>query len=120
MSVKGTGQFSFVDALLPRGLKGSGRLDRLSELVRWYRFEKLLAKMRQEGPGRPGYRPVLMFKALLLQSLYGLSDAELEEALGDRLSFRRFVGLGLEDDIPDHTTLCRFRNGLVEAGLLEK
>ena len=119
MSVKGTGQFSFVDALLPQGLKGSGRLDRLSELVKWYRLEKLLAKLRQEGPGRPGYRPVLMFKALLLQSLYGLSDAELEEALGDRLSFRRFVGLGLEDDIPDHTTLCRFRNRLVEAGLLE-
>lgn len=111
---------SFVEALLPQGLKGSGRLDRLDELVKWYRFEKVLAKVRQEGPGRPGYRPVLMFKALLLQSLYGLSDAELEEALCDRLSFRRFVGLGLEDETPDHTTLCRFRNGLVAAGLLEK
>lgn len=120
MSVKGSGQLSFVEALLPQGLKGSGRLDRLDELVKWYRFEKVLAKLRQEGPGRPGYRPVLMFKALLLQSLYGLSDAELEEALCDRLSFRRFVGLGLEDETPDHTTLCRFRNGLVAAGLLEK
>ncbi len=120
MSVKGTGQLSFVEALLPQGLQGSGRLDRLSELVKWYRFEKLLGKLRQEGPGRPGYRPVLMFKALLLQSLYGLSDAQLEEALGDRLSFRRFVGLSLEDAVPDHTTLCRFRNGLVAAGLLEK
>jgi IS5 family transposase len=61
-----------------------------------------------------------MFKALLLQSLYGLSDAELEEALNDRLSFRRFVGLSLEDATPDHTTLCRFRLALIEAGLLEK
>jgi IS5 family transposase len=61
-----------------------------------------------------------MFKALLLQSLYGLSDAELEEALGDRLSFRRFVGLSLEDEVPDHTTICRFRNRLIEAGLLDK
>jgi IS5 family transposase len=120
MSVKGSGQLSFVEALLPQGLRGSGRLDRLTELVKWYRFEKVLGKLRQEGPGRPGYRPVLMFKALLLQSLYGLSDAELEEALCDRLSFRRFVGLGLEDETPDHTTLCRFRNGLVAAGLLEK
>lgn len=120
MAVKGSGQLSFVEALLPQGLKGSGRLDRLAELVKWYRFERLLAKLRQEGPGRAGYRPVLMFKALLLQSLYGLSDAELEEALCDRLSFRRFVGLGLEDETPDHTTLCRFRNGLVAAGLLEK
>ena len=61
-----------------------------------------------------------MFKALLLQSLYGLSDAELEEALGDRLSFRRFVGLGLEDAVPDHTTICRFRLRLIDGGLLEK
>ena len=119
MSVKGTGQFSFVDALLPKGLAGSRRLDRLIDLVKWYRFEKLLAGLRSEGPGRPGYRPLLMFKALLLQSLYGLSDPELEEALYDRLSFRRFVGLGLEDAVPDHSTLCRFRLKLVEEGLLE-
>lgn len=120
MSVKGTGQFSFVDALLPGGLGRAGRLDRLSELVRWYRFEKVLALLRSEGPGRPGYRPLLMFKTLLLQSLYGLSDAETEEALCDRLSFRRFVGLSLEDEAPDHSTICRFRNLLVERGLLEK
>jgi IS5 family transposase len=44
----------------------------------------------------------------------------LEEALNDRLSFRRFVGLGLEDETPDHTTLCRFRLRLIEEGLLEK
>jgi IS5 family transposase len=120
MAVKRTGQLSFVEALLPGGLKGSGRLDRLTELVRWYRFEKLLARLRQEGPGRAGYRPAVMFKALLLQSLYGLSDPELEEALGDRLSFRRFVGLSLEDDTPDHTTICRFRLKLIDDGLLDK
>jgi IS5 family transposase len=60
-----------------------------------------------------------MFKAVLLQALYGLSERELEAALGDRLSFRRFVGLSLEDAAPDHTTLNRFRNGLAQAGLLE-
>jgi IS5 family transposase len=120
MSVKRTGQLSFVEAMLPDGLKGSSKLDRLIDLVRWYRFEKVLARLREEGPGRPGYKPMLMFKALLVQSLYGLSDAELEEALNDRLSFRRFVGLGLEDETPDHTTLCRFRNRLIGEGLLEK
>jgi IS5 family transposase len=61
-----------------------------------------------------------MFKALLLQALYGLSDAELEEAIADRLSFRRFIGLALEDAVPDHSTLCRFRNRVVTAGLVEK
>lgn len=119
MAVKGAGQFSFVEALLPEGLGRSGRLDRLIGLVKWYRFEKLLTGLREAGPGRAGYRPLLMFKALLLQSLYGLSDAQLEEALSDRLSFRRFVGLSLEDATPDHTTLCRFRLKLIEAGLLE-
>jgi transposase, IS5 family len=120
MAVKRTGQLSFVDALLPQGIGGSGRLDRLTQLVKWYRFEKRLAGLRSEGPGRAGYAPLLMFKTLLLQSLYGLSDAELEEALGDRLSFRRFVGLGLEDAVPDHTTICRFRLRLIDEGLLEK
>jgi len=120
MAVKKTGQLSFAEAMFPQGLGPASRLDRLTELVRWYRFEKLLARLREEGPGRPGYRPLLMFKALLLQSLYALSDSELEEALGDRLSFRRFVGLSLDDGVPDHTTLCRFRNQLVAAGLLEK
>lgn len=120
MAVKRTGQLSFVEAMLPEGPRGNGRLDRLSELAKWYRFEKLLARLRDPGPGRPGYPVLVMFKALLLQSLYGLSDGELEEALADRLSFRRFIGLSLEDAVPDHTTLCRFRNRLVAEGLLEK
>ena len=54
----------------------------------------------------------------MLQSLYGLSDRELEEALDDRLSFRRFVGLSLAEPVPDHTVLNRFRNSLVAEGLL--
>jgi IS5 family transposase len=120
MAVKRTGQLGFVDGWLGRGVSGSDRLDRLTELVRWYRFEKLLARLRDAGPGRAAYAPLLMFKALLLQSLYGLSDAQLEEALGDRLSFRRFVGLSLQDDTPDHTTICRFRLRLIDEGLLEK
>jgi IS5 family transposase len=121
MSVKGRGQFSFVEALMPEALSRPGRLDRLCELVKWYRFEKLLVGLRGEsGPGRPGYQALVLFKALLLQSLYGLSDVELEEALADRLSFRRFIGLSLEDAVPDSTTLCRFRNLLVGGKRLEK
>lgn len=120
MAVKSGGQFSFVEALAPQLASGSSRLDRLAGLVKWYRFEKVLASLRDGGSGRPAYRPLLMFKALLLQSLYGLSDAELEEALIDRLSFRRFTGLSLSDAVPDHSTICRFRNLLIEQGMLEK
>jgi IS5 family transposase len=120
MSVKQTGQLSFVEALVSEGLGRNARLEKLSRLVKWRRFERLLAGLRDPGPGRPGYRPLLMFKALLLQAWYGLSDAELEEALSDRLSFRAFVGLSLQDAVPDHTTFCRFRSALVAAKLMEK
>ena len=120
MSEKQTGQFSFVEALAPQLVGGNGRLDRLHGLVKWYRFEKVLSSLREGGSGRPAYPSLLMFKVLLLQSLYGLSDAEMEEALGDRLSFRRFVGLSLTDAVPDHTTICRFRNLLVGQAMLEK
>lgn len=120
MSVKRTGQFSFAEALMPSGAGRNDQLERLHGLVRWYRFEKLLSPLRDEGPGRAAWPVLVMFKALILQALYGLSERELEGALGDRLSFRRFVGLSLEDAVPDHTTLNRFRNGLAQAGLLEK
>lgn len=120
MSEKRTGQFSFVEALSPQLAAGSGRLDRLHGLVKWYRFEKVLSGLRAGGAGRPAYPAVLMFKVLLLQSLYGLSDAETEEALADRLSFRRFVGLALSDAVPDHSTICRFRNLLVDHAMLDK
>jgi IS5 family transposase len=113
------GQFSFVDALVPVR-SGPHHLVKLSTLVTWHRFETLLTRLDKETiVGRPSYAPLIMFKALLLQSLYGLSDAELEEALYDRLSFRRFAGLALDETVPDHTTLCRFRNRMIEAGLLE-
>jgi IS5 family transposase len=112
MSVKRTGQLGFGEALS----SGRGRndaLERVSSLVDWGRIEQVLGGLRQEGPGRPGYRPLLLFKALLLQAWYGLSDGELEYRLGDSLAFGRFVGLSLEDEVPDHTTLCRFRNRLI-------
>jgi transposase, IS5 family len=119
MAVKRTGQLGFGEiGLSRRGVIPA--LERVSSLIDWGGFERALAGLRDEGPGRAGYRPLLLFKALLLQAWYGLSDAELEFRLGDSLAFGRFVGLSLEDEIPDHTTLCRFRNRLVGARLLEK
>jgi IS5 family transposase len=121
MAVKRTGQMSFVEAFLGGKVLGSpGTLDRIGSLVKWYRFEKLLEGLRRDGPGHPGWPALVLYKALILQSLYGLSDRELEEALADRLSFRRFAGLGLEENIPDHTVLNRFRNELIGRGLLDK
>ncbi len=113
-------QLGLAEAFASQKLGVNPRLERIAAEVKWYRFKKLLEKLEPEGPGRPPYEPLLMFKAMLLAQLYTLSDGQLEEQLNDKVSFRRFLGLGLEDDAPDHTTLCRFRNRLVEEGLSEK
>lgn len=118
MAIKRTGQLGFADAAVA-GLGGS-TLDRIDGLVRWYRFDKIVGRLRDNGPGRAAWPPLMMVKALLLASLYGLSDRELEEAIGDRLSFRRFVGLSLEESVPDHSSLSRFRTLLASQGLLDK
>lgn len=113
-------QMSLYEAFVSAKVGRNEMLEGLVRGVKWYRFEKLLNRLEPEGSGRPPFDPLMMFKALLLQQWYRLSDAEAEEALNDRVSFRRFVGLSLEDASPDHTTICRFRNRLVEAGLAEK
>lgn len=112
-------QPSFIDVLLPAGFGRNARLERIAELIVWSELERLVAQVRPGETGRPPYPPLAMLKALLLQQWYGLSDPGLEEALGDRLSFRRFCGLALDVPTPDETTLCRFRLALKEAGLGE-
>ena len=86
----------------------------------WERLAQVVAGVHAASRGRPSYPPLLMVKVLLLQQWYTLSDPQMEEALSDRLSFRRFVGLGLEDDTPDHSTISRFRAALEAAGLSDR
>ena len=52
---------------------------------------------------------MVMVKIMVLQQWYGASDEAIEEALWDRISFKRFVGLAVEDAVPDHSTISRFR-----------
>ncbi len=110
-------QSSFVEVLLPAGLGRNHRLERIAGLIDWAPIESLVRTVRCGEVGRPPYSALAMFKALLLQQWYGLSDPGLEEALLDRVSFRRFCGLALDGATPDETTLCRFRNALKEAQL---
>lgn len=95
-------------------------LDRLNPLMNWQPIEKALHAMYPANTGRPPLPPLILFKMCLLQHCYGLSDPQCEEQVRDRLSWRRFVGLGLQDAVPDETTLVRFRQRLVEHGLQEK
>ncbi len=110
-------QSSFVDAFLPKGFGRNARLEKIAVLLDWRPLEVLVLNVRGGEQGRPPYAALAMFKALLLQQWYGLSDHGLEESLLDRVSFRRFCGFALDADTPDETTLCRFRNALKDAGL---
>jgi IS5 family transposase len=112
-------QRGFVETFLPLGFGRNARLERIGAVLDWAPIEVLVKQLRPGRTGRPPYRALAMFKALLLQQWYGLSDPGLEEALSDRVSFRRFCGLSLEEATPDETTLCRFRLALAEKGLGE-
>ncbi len=94
-------------------------LKKIDNQIDWRPFQKVLEPLYHPTQGRPSHPPVMMFKALLLQQWYGLSDPGLEEAICDRLSFQRFLGLSLTDPIPDETRICRFRNRLSQEGLGE-
>lgn len=108
MAEKRLGQGSFADAFLGHGVGWNARLERIAEHFCWERFERLLRPLRASH-GRPGYPTLSLFKALLLQQWYQLSDPGLEEALTDRISFRRFCGFALDEITPDETTFVRFR-----------
>ena len=114
------GQLSLADGLVDSGAGRNRQLEKITALVDWAAFERLLRAVYAAPVGRPSYGPVVLMKCLLLQQWYRLSDPGLEEALADRLSFRCFVGLALADPVPDHSTLSRFRGELSRRGLAER
>jgi transposase, IS5 family len=120
MAIREMKQLSLADSLVARQGRSSVTLERLDGLVDWGPVAALLAPMEPSRRGAPGYPALPLYKMLLLQQWYALSDPGLEDAVADRLSFRRFVGLSLDEAAPDHSTLCRFRNGLIERSLTER
>src|SRR5471032_3024555 len=114
---RSSGQGDLGRAWLSPGLGRNVRLERIGRVFDWSSVERLVAEVYAAKRGRPSWPPLMMVKALLLQQWYGLSDPGLEEALGDRLSFRAFVGLSLEEGSPDHSVLSRFRKALRDKGL---
>ena len=99
-------------------------LERLARVVDFEVFRGPLIAALGRGPrskgGRPPFDPVLMFKILVLQALYSLSDEATEFQIKDRLSFQRFLGLGLDGTVPDATTLWLFRERLVKAKAIDR
>lgn len=98
-------------------------LVRLGEVIDWEGFraslERVHEKPRKSKAGRKTHDVILMFKMLILQQLYNIGDDELEYQVNDRLSFMRFLGLGIGDVVPDATSVWLFRKQLHELGLIE-
>src|ERR1017187_202964 len=123
------GQFGFFDtnnrleALLAKG----DPLEAIDALVPWESFRETIeavvltpAAAKKSNAGRKPIDAIVMFRMLILQSLYNLSDDQVEYQVRDRFSFTRFLKLGIEDRIPDGKTLWLFREKLAKAGLIEK
>lgn len=114
---------SFLDYCIDQRISKKSFLSDVDRIIDWKPIEKLLRKhykKTQAADGRPAYPPLPLFKMLLLQRWYDLSDPGLEAAVTDRLSFLRFTGFSFESSIPDETTICRFRNELIRKGLYKK
>src|SRR5215813_2868218 len=117
LSRRDLSQASFVDALVSGYGKVGGFLDRIDKAFDWSSFEALLSPIHGSAIGAPGYPPLTMFKIVLVQQWRTLSDPGAEEAVRDRLSFRRFCGLPLDVETPDHASIWRFRQTLDKLGL---
>ena len=120
MAYRISSQLGFADLAVTEA-SGSQFLRDVEQLLDWKPIEGLLrGEVPEKSEGARPYPPLLMFRAVLLQRWYGLSDPGLQEALGDRLSFRRFVGLPLTEEAPDYSTIWRFRERLMRSALWEE
>lgn len=104
-------------------LAGRDPLVELARGIPWESFREFIEQIhtqeRKRNAGRPSWDAVLIMKALVLATLYNLSDDQLEYQIRDRLSFMRFLGLQLEDRVPDAKTLWRYREQLTQRGVMQ-
>lgn len=106
-----------------RKLDEKDPLIHLDQLIFWEAFRPTLKAVRSAGrkstAGRKPFDEVLMFKVLVLQHLYNVSDDQIEYQIRDRYSFCRFLGLNPSDVVPDAKTIWLFREQLVKADLMK-
>ena len=113
--------FTFADAILKDSMDKNRCLIRIMDIansIDWNSIEAVLTGHYQVGTSKEGadaYPPLLLFKGLLLQKWFHIdSDPELESQINDRISFKKFLGLSLNDPSPDHSTFSRFRKRLTK------
>ena len=118
---------SFFNYALDQMLEVDNLLVKLNKLINWMEISESLntslGKRQEIVAGKPSYDYLSMYKVLLLQQWHNLSDPKMEESLKTRIDFMWFTGFGLASvdfNIPDETTICRFRNRLVKYRCLDK
>lgn len=111
------------DLRLSKLTKLGDPLEKLSKSIDFEIFRNLLeTNLSRLAKGRGGRRPydyVLMFKILILQRYYNLSDDQIEFQINDRMSFMRFLNLTIADDIPDSKTVWNFKEQLIKLEVIE-
>src|ERR1700678_463952 len=119
MQTKRKNQTTFFDMAVQQRGSTNRVLETIAREVDFSEAEKRVAATYLEG-GRPAHRVGVLLRVMILQHLYGLSDPQAEEQIKDRLSFQKFAQVDAHESVPDETTVCRFRNRLIQCGLHEQ
>ena len=115
-------QRSFVAPFVDKHSRKNEFFSQINKLVNWEPITTKLKKKYTKGltdRGAKAYSPLLLFKMHLISKWYQLSDTQTEAMVYDSISALRFCGLTIEDSVPGHSTLSRFKKELIEQGTLE-
>jgi len=121
--MKNERKLGFADYMVQKRKIKQEFFNQINQLIDWRPVSNIINKHYQKGEsavGRPSYEGIVLFKMTLLQTWYGLSDYEVEDRVNDSISFSRFVGISLDNPVPDHSVISRFRTELTKKGVYEK
>ena len=123
MALQHSYQISLADIAVNKRKCKNKFFEQIDSIIDWSEISHSLTEFYPKGysqSGRKAYPPLLLFKMMLLQTWYGLSDYQVEEEVNDRITFSKFCGLSIDNDVPDHSVLSRFRTVLTEKNALDQ
>ena len=123
MIIQTTEQMNFSDYAIAKRKIDMSFFDNINKIVDWNKLEVIIKKFYDKGQsvdGRSAYSGLLLFKITLLQQWFKLSDVAVEERINDSIKFNKFLELSLEDSVPDHSVISRFRTVMAEKNATKK
>jgi len=116
-------QRSFVSAFVEKHIEKNRFFLKINKVIDWTSIDRELKSVYTKGltdRGAKAYAPLLLFKMMLISEWYDLSDTQTESMVNDSLSAMKFCGLTIEDSVPAHSTLSRFKRELREKDAYER